>query len=102
MFKDLNNEQFRAHLDQHENAVVLDVRTPEEWEEGIIAGAVKINIMSPDFAMKVQELDKSKHYLIYCRSGVRSVNACNAMASMGFGDLYNLESGILGWDGETV
>ena len=77
--------------------VVLEVRTPAETAGGMIAGAIEIDINDPAFADKVGELDKDKTYLVYCRSGRRSARACETMAGLGFGDLYNLAGGYLDW-----
>jgi rhodanese-related sulfurtransferase len=85
-------EEF-ATLMAKPNTVVLDVRTPEETAEGIIDGAITIDIQSPDFKAKVDALDKSKEYLVYCKGGVRSAKACEQMQAMGFKALYNLEGG---------
>jgi rhodanese-related sulfurtransferase len=102
MFKNLNSKDFAAKKDLSPEGVLLDVRTPEEWVEGIIPEAVTINIMAPDFPAQVAKLDKSKHYFVYCRSGARSANACSFMARQGFTTLHNLEGGIMKWQGEIV
>jgi len=86
-----------------ENAVVLDVRTPNEWAEGIIEHAILINIMEPQsFMSEIEKLDKSKNYYIYCRSGARSGQACQVMNSIGIDETNNLSGGILEWKGKTV
>lgn len=79
------------------NVVVLDVRTPGEIAQGKIAGAMELNFNSPDFAQQTAKLDKSKTYLVYCRSGNRSGQACNIMQQQGFGKLYNLKGGMIAW-----
>lgn len=99
MYKNLNNEDFKNGMEA-ENSVLIDVRTPEEFHSGHLKDAINIDIMGFEFADKVRELDKSKNYYIYCRSGGRSASACGAMASWGFSGLNNLSDGILGWDGE--
>lgn len=95
-FKNLDVAAFKAKMND-ENIVVLDVRTPEETAQGMIEGAIELNVKAPDFAKKVAELDKDKTYLVYCRSGRRSVTACDIMAEEGFSDLYNLQGGYLEW-----
>lgn len=79
------------------NTVVLDVRTPEETAQEKIPGAIEINYYDPGFAQKIGKLDKTKTYLVYCRSGNRSSRACEAMQQMGFFNLYNLQGGMLAW-----
>ena len=84
----------------HEDVVVLDVRTPQETAMGKIDGAIEIDVTDPSFAQKTSQLDKDKTYLVYCRSGRRSVSACTAMAEQGFGHLYNLVGGYTAWSAE--
>ncbi len=86
-----------AELMKDTNTVVLDVRTPKEIKGGKIKGAQEINIMSPTFSKKIKALDKSKTYLVYCRSGNRSGRACSAMDKEGFENLYNLSGGYGAW-----
>ncbi|MBA4302657.1 MAG: rhodanese-like domain-containing protein [Sphingobacteriaceae bacterium] len=81
------------------NVVILDVRTPGEFKSGYIPGAINIDIYAADFQTQVQKLDKSKTYLVYCRSGARSSNAGNLMVTNGFKEVYNLQGGMMGWRG---
>ena len=81
---------------------VIDVRTPEEFAEGHIAGGVNINISAPDFSQKIESLDKGKEYLVYCRSGGRASRAKEILESAGFGNVYNLTGGITGWVGDGL
>ena len=99
---DIKKEDWKKRLAQDSNAVVLDVRTPEEWAEGVMPNSLKIDIYSPDFMAKVEELDKSKSYYIYCRSGGRSAQACMHMMDLGFKKIYNLEGGMLAWTGDKI
>ena len=68
---------------------VIDVRTPEEYASGHIAGAMNIPVEASDFGDRIAELDRSGSYLLYCRSGRRSALAANLMAEAGFGDLVD-------------
>jgi rhodanese-related sulfurtransferase len=79
---------------------LLDVRTPEEWAEGIIPNAEKINYHGGDFESQIEKLDKTKPVFIYCRSGRRSANAANVLKGKGFVKIYNLDDGIIGWVNE--
>ncbi len=96
-FKNINAEEFFS-LRNEKEAFVLDVRTEDEQTEGVIPGYTMINVMCVEFSEQVNELDKSKIYLIYCRSGARSKLACATMARMGFENLYNLRGGIIAWN----
>lgn len=74
------------------NMVVLDVRTLEEFEESHVKDSVNIDVLSPEFKLKVEKLDKNKSYKLYCRSGNRSGQAEKLMKSMGFKDVENIGS----------
>src|SRR5690554_7310457 len=78
--KDLNQADWKAQIEANENAVILDVRRPDECEEGIIPNAITLDIMNPQpFLKEVEKLDKNVPYFIYCRSGARSGQACLIM-----------------------
>ena len=71
-------------------AMVIDVRTPAEFDDGHLEGAERIGIADSDFVERIGQLDKSADYYIYCRSGNRAGQAINAMRDMGFtGELVN-------------
>jgi rhodanese-related sulfurtransferase len=100
---DLSQEEWEDQLNADDNAFILDVRTPEEVEEGYIPNASNIDIyLGQDFLSELEKLDKSKNYYVYCRSGSRSRQACAIMNSIGFDNAYNLEGGILEWEGEIT
>lgn len=84
------------------NAVIVDVRTPEEVYEGIIEGALNIDIRNQYFQERIDELEKEKHYLMVCRSGARSAQAGMYMESIGYCNVYNLEGGMMMWDGDVT
>lgn len=99
---DLSQEDWTAKLNEDENAIVLDVRTEEEWNEGIIPGAILNDIhKGQGFIYRLEELDNSKNYFVYCKSGGRSGQACAIMNQMGFENAYNLASGFMNWNGEV-
>lgn len=77
--------------------VLLDVRTPQEFKEERIEGAVMIDYRSPTFRDEVAKLDRGKAYLVYCRSGSRSREAIKVMQEQGFRDVRHLDGGILRW-----
>ncbi len=96
-YKDISPEEF-AELMKKDDHVVLDVRSPQELSEGEVPGHIMINVFDPTFPNKIAELDKEKAYLLYCRSGGRSSQACNYMAGQGFNEIYNLRGGITAWN----
>lgn len=77
--------------------IILDVRTPAEFAEGHIANATNIDVKADDFAQKISKLDKTKKYVVYCRSGHRSANAVEIMKNQSFRTIYNLDGGIMLW-----
>ena len=80
------------------NIAILDVRTAKEFADGHVAGAVNIDVNQTDFAQKIDELDRSKTYIVYCRLGIRSRKAVGIMSAKGFKNLYNVSDGFLGWN----
>ena len=79
------------------NIAILDVRTAKEFADGHVAGAVNIDVNQTDFAQKIDELDRSKTYIVYCRLGIRSRKAVGIMSAKGFKNLYNVSDGFAGW-----
>ncbi|UJH68070.1 rhodanese-like domain-containing protein [Allomuricauda sp. SCSIO 65647] len=100
---DLTQEEWAEQLASDDNAFILDVRTPEEVEEGYIPDATNIDIyLGQEFLDEVEKLDKSKNYYVYCRSGNRSGQACALMNQLGFENAYNLMGGFNEWEGEVI
>jgi rhodanese-related sulfurtransferase len=83
-------------------AVVLDVRTPAEFADGHLAGAVNIDIQDPGFQSTISELDRHTTYLVYCRSGNRSKAATDYMRGLGFSTIYELDGGIVAWNAASL
>ncbi len=79
------------------DVITLDVRTPGEFIEGHIAGAINIDVEGSSFDSEITNLDKSKSYAVYCRSGRRSLIAVDKMSAAGFEKLSNLNTGINDW-----
>ena len=95
-YEDIDVAEFKE-LMKEDNIVILDVRTPGEISSGKIEGALEIDALEPGFKEKIAALDHSKTYLVYCRSGRRSANACGTMSGLGFDNLYNLSGGYNTW-----
>ena len=77
--------------------VILDIRTPGEYNAGHITGARNIDFYAQSFAQEIHSLDREKTYLIYCRSGNRSGKSLPLFQKLGFRHAYHLETGINGW-----
>ncbi len=99
--KMLNSDEFLTALNNDKEAVLIDVRTNEEYQSQHIPKSRLIDIYSSDFVEVVSKLNKEKNYYIYCRSGVRSMNAANKMVKLGFKNVTNLKGGIKSWNGPT-
>ena len=77
---------------------IIDVRTPGEFAQSHIGGAVNYNVEGPDFADQIKGLDPDGVYAVYCQSGNRSQVAVGKMAGIGVRSVFELESGITGWE----
>lgn len=99
----ISQEEWWEKAQADSNAVILDVRTEDEWNRGIIPGAINIDIYKGQgFIYAVEELDKSKNYYVYCAAGARSAQACNIMNQLEIVNTFNLIGGISQWDGPVV
>lgn len=99
----LNQKKWAAQLKEDKNAVILDVRTPQEYREGHIPNALNIDIyMGKGFLDEIKKLETTKNYYVYCKSGGRSAQACSLMKQFGYTNAYNLLGGYSRWSGETT
>lgn len=94
--KDLDTIEFR-NLIEKEDYVILDVRTKDEFNAGHLKSAANIDFYGNSFQDDIDELDKRKKYLLYCRSGNRSRQTMFMMRDLGFEEVYNLAGGIISW-----
>ncbi len=100
---DLSQEEWIKQQEEDNNSIVLDVRTQDEVDEGIISNSIHIDIYrGQGFIDEIEQLDKTKNYYVYCRSGNRSGQACVIMNQLGFDSAYNLVGGFNEWDGEVT
>lgn len=99
----LSQQDWISQLEADTNAVILDVRTEDECNEGIIPNAIMIDIYKGQgFIYQVEELEKNKNYYVYCKAGGRSAQACAIMNQLGFENTFNLEGGFMQWNGEVA
>jgi len=98
MLESVSNEEAKK-LIQEKNSddkfIILDVRTPGEFQGGAMPGAKNIDYYEPSFIAELNKLDKKGSYLIYCRSGSRSKGALEIMQQLGFSEVYELDNGIM-------
>jgi len=91
-------QELQERLSQNNpDDILLDVRTPGEFADGHIQGAVNLNVGSFDFMNKIQDLDKSKTYITFCLSGNRSGLAATIMAQKGL-NAINSRAGFIHWE----
>lgn len=82
---------------ESDDVIVLDVRTPEEFDEGHLDGAIMIDFYDDDFADQLAGLDRDATYVLYCRSGNRSGQTTSIMRDLGFTDVADVDGGIIAW-----
>lgn len=92
----LSADEFEKELNATSTAILLDVRTPEEFAERHLKDALNINFNSDDFEAQVGGLDKTKTVFVYCLSGGRSAKATDLLTKKGY-NVYELQGGILAW-----
>ncbi|MCB0471713.1 MAG: rhodanese-like domain-containing protein [Flavobacteriaceae bacterium] len=83
--------------DKSEGQTIIDIRTPREFQQNHIEGAININYYDSDFLDKISKFDKAKPIFIYCLSGSRSSSASRKMARSGFENINDLEGGVISW-----
>ena len=94
-YTNIDKKELNKLLKSEEDFLLLDVRTKEEFLENNIDKSVNVPLSDLLFNMDEIEDYKDKKIVVYCRSGHRSITACNLLAMEGFNDLYNLEKGII-------
>ena len=82
------------------NFAILDIRTPGEFQAGHLANSILIDYYSQTFADQLKRLDKTKSYLVYCRTGNRSTKSLELFKKLKFQKVYHMSSGISGWKSE--
>lgn len=90
----LNGADFLKEYTQSSDAVMVDVRTPEEFNVGHISTAINVDYQNKSFESEIKKLDTTKTYFVYCRSGSRSAKAISVMKNNGFKKIYELQGGI--------
>jgi len=92
---------FKQNMEAHPGTL-LDVRTPEEFQEGHLVGATNMNFFDEDFKQKIEALPKNDCYFVYCRSGNRSGKTLEIMRQSGFQRVYDMSGGFLKWSSEGL
>lgn len=100
--KSVGPAEFEKMIQSDSTAVVLDVRTPEEYAAGHLKGAVLLDVKDgPAFETGARKLDPRRHYYVYCRSGRRSMKACGILQGLGL-KVTDLAGGIMAWEADGL
>jgi rhodanese-related sulfurtransferase len=91
----VNVSEAKQMIESNPDLAILDVRNLEEYESGHIENAVLIPVT--ELEERIDELDKEKETLVYCRSGGRSATAGQILVDTGFSSVYNMLGGIMAW-----
>ncbi|MEM1325120.1 MAG: rhodanese-like domain-containing protein [Bacteroidota bacterium] len=97
--KNISPEVFKKKMDDNDNYVLIDTRTANEYNHLHLENAINIDYLTPDMWERVEPLDRDATYLLYCRSGRRSIRLGTLMRNSGFDakKIFNLEGGITAW-----
>ena len=99
----LNQEKWLSSINNSENSLIIDVRTQDEFNDGHIENSLNFNIYDAvKFIEEISKLDKQASVHVYCKSGVRSLQACEIIKGMGFIKVFNLIGGITEWKNKIV
>lgn len=93
--RDITSVEAKALIDKGRKVFILDVRTPQERGQGFIPGSVLIPINTLE--NRVNEVPKNRPVIVYCAVGSRSRPVAQALAGMGYPEVYNMRDGIMGW-----
>jgi len=105
IIEDITSQEAFTLIQNNQNNpdfIILDVRTRQELADGHIENVINIDFYSETFRDELNNLDKNKTYLIYCRSGNRSGKTLNIMAELNFREVYNILEGIVSWKAEGL
>ena len=89
------SREAKSLLEKNKNIYLLDVRTPQEYSQGRVAGSVLIPI--GEFERRISEVPKNRTIVVYCAVGSRSKQVASFLAQQGYKDVYNMTDGIVGW-----
>jgi rhodanese-related sulfurtransferase len=93
--KNINSREAKALLDKNKTIFLLDVRTPQEYSQGKLAGSTLIPI--GELERRYSEVPKNRPVVVYCAVGARSRSAAGFLAQQGYKDVYNVTDGLVGW-----
>ena len=100
--EDVSNDTFLVLMADKPEALLLDVRTPEEWNDGHLEGASHADYWGDEqaFQAAMDAIPRDRPVLVYCAGGGRSGLTAKELIKAGHHEVYNLENGISGWIAE--
>lgn len=93
----IDAEAFKAKMAELDNELLLDVRTPEEFKNGYIQGAINVDFKNENFKTEIMKLDNSRPVMVYCAKGGRSGMSTKILEEAGFETIYDLKGGYSDW-----
>ena len=93
----LSAERLKQLLENNDEVLLVDVRSPQEYHAGFIEGAVNIDVRSTDFDNKMKHFDRGTPIAVYCAKGMRSAKAAERLKVLGFETIYDLQNGYNAW-----
>ena len=96
--QNISVSEFQEKLAAKSNAILLDVRTPEEYANGHLQQSTLLDFTDTNFKTNVSKLDRSKPIFVYCAAGGRSSKALKLMQELGFKEVYNMIGGFSAWE----
>lgn len=93
-------EIFEKKISTAKKPQVIDVRTPNEYNEGHLIHAKNMDWLGSQFDTEARKLDKSKPVFVYCKSGGRSAKAASKLKELGFTTIYELDGGFMKWSAQ--
>lgn len=96
--KNLNPMEFQQAVETWPNAILIDCRTANEYQHRHLSDAINMDYLAYDLLERLEALDPEKTYLVYCRTGRRSLRTCMLMKNSGFAEVYNMDGGLVAFD----
>ena len=97
MIPSMTVSELKNMMTEENSPTLIDCRELNEWEEGHIPGATLVPLSTLKENLHTLEDKKTQTVVLQCRSGKRSLRACQFLSENGFENLHNLEGGILAW-----
>lgn len=94
---DISPQKAQELLQKNPQTTILDVRTPQEFQQGHLQDALNFDFYEATFKDELNQLDKNTPYLVYCRSGNRSGQTISLMQELDFQNVQHIEGGITAW-----